>query len=92
MWIVELALRRPCTFVVKSILIAVPGVISIITITNDIFPYIKYPGNQCGVDFIPDWLQRRWGTALSGPQERAMTIAVTDIEHMESTSYRVCFG
>ena len=43
MWIVRLALRRPYTFVVMSILIAIFGAISIFTMPTDIFPYINIP-------------------------------------------------
>jgi multidrug efflux pump subunit AcrB len=43
MWIVRLALKRPYTFVVMSILIAILGVSAIITMPVDIFPYIDIP-------------------------------------------------
>src|SRR5437667_66087 len=43
MWIVRLALRRPYTFVVVSMLIAILGVAAIISMPVDIFPYIDIP-------------------------------------------------
>ena len=43
MWIVKLALRRPYTFVVMAVLIAVLGTLSIISMQKDIFPYIISP-------------------------------------------------
>ena len=43
MWIVKLALRRPYTFVVMAVLIAVLGGISIVAMPKDIFPYIDIP-------------------------------------------------
>ena len=43
MWIVRLALRRPYTFVVLALLIAVLGILSILTMTVDIFPRINIP-------------------------------------------------
>src|ERR1700681_4588762 len=43
MWIVRLALRRPYTFVVMALLIAVMGVVSAVTMTVDIFPAINIP-------------------------------------------------
>ena len=43
MWIVRLALRRPYTFVVMSILIAILGVGAILTMSTDIFPSIDIP-------------------------------------------------
>jgi multidrug efflux pump subunit AcrB len=43
MWIVRLALRRPYTFVVASLLILILGLTSIVTTQKDIFPYIDIP-------------------------------------------------
>jgi multidrug efflux pump subunit AcrB len=43
MWIVRLALRRPYTFVVVSMLIALLGIGSAIETPKDIFPYIDIP-------------------------------------------------
>ena len=43
MWIVRLALRRPNTFAVVAILIAVLGILSIATMPTDIFPKINIP-------------------------------------------------
>jgi multidrug efflux pump subunit AcrB len=43
MWIVRLALRRPYTFVVFALLIAVLGVMSAMTMSVDIFPSINIP-------------------------------------------------
>ena len=43
MWIVRLALRRPYTFVVLALLIAVLGVLSVMTMSVDIFPSINIP-------------------------------------------------
>jgi multidrug efflux pump subunit AcrB len=43
MWIVRLALNRPYTFVVASILILVLGFTSIATTPTDIFPNIDIP-------------------------------------------------
>ena len=43
MWIVKLALRRPYTFTVVSILILIMGVIAIFRTPTDIFPNINIP-------------------------------------------------
>jgi multidrug efflux pump subunit AcrB len=43
MWIVRLALRRPYTFVVMAVLIAILGGGAIATMPVDIFPYIDIP-------------------------------------------------
>src|SRR5262245_5996853 len=86
MWIVRLALRRPYTFVVMAILIAVLGAISAYTMPTDIFPYINIP--VAGViwsyqGMSPDDMAKRVLTV----SERAMTTTVNDIERMESTAY-----
>jgi multidrug efflux pump subunit AcrB len=86
MWIVRLALRRPYTFVVMALLIAILGGISIVTMPTDIFPYINIP--VVGViwsynGISPDDMAKRVITL----SERAMTTTVSNIEHIESTSY-----
>jgi multidrug efflux pump subunit AcrB len=86
MWIVRLALRRPYTFVVMSILIAILGVVSILTMPTDIFPNIDIPvvsviWSYSGVS--PDDMEKHIVTIC----ERAMTTTVNDIEHIESQSY-----
>src|SRR4051812_15251100 len=43
MWIVQLALRRPYTFVVMALLILVLGVTSVTQMRTDIFPEIDIP-------------------------------------------------
>jgi multidrug efflux pump subunit AcrB len=86
MWIVRLALRRPYTFVVVSVLIAILGVTAIITMPIDIFPYIDIPvvsvvWNYNGLS--PEEMEKRMVTFF----ERSMTTTVNDIEHIESQSY-----
>src|SRR5882762_9057266 len=87
MWIVRLALRRPYTFVVLALLIAVMGVVSIATMTVDIFPAINIPvvtviWNFSGLS--PTEMQGRIVTV----SERAFTTTVNGIEHIESVSLR----
>ncbi len=43
MWIVRLALDRPYTFLVASLLIVLIGVLTILRMPTDIFPEIKIP-------------------------------------------------
>ena len=86
MWIVRLALRRPYTFVVMSILIAVLGVMSVLTTPTDVFPYINIP--VAGViwsytGMSPDDMAKR----VMLISERAMTTTVNSIEHIEATAY-----
>src|SRR5882762_5372441 len=87
MWIVRLALRRPYTFVVMALLIAVLGVGAIVTMTVDIFPAINIPvvtviWNYSGLS--PTEMQNRIVTTT----ERAFTTTVNGIEHIESVSLR----
>src|SRR6202522_2280722 len=86
MWIVVLALRRPYTFVVMALLIAILGVSAIISMPVDIFPYIDIPvvsviWSYSGLS--PLEMEKRMVTIF----ERAMTTTVNDIEHIESQSY-----
>ncbi len=87
MWIVRLALRRPYTFVVVSILIFLLGIGSAIVAPKDIFPYIDIPvvtivWTYSGLP--PNEMEGRIVTVC----ERALTTTVNDIEHSESESYQ----
>lgn len=85
MWIVQLALRRPYTFVVMSVLILVLGIVSIETMSTDVFPPIDIPVVSIVWSYSgtsPDEMEKRFTTI----SERSMTTAVNDIEHIESQS------
>src|SRR6266481_9307493 len=87
MWIVRLALRRPYTFIVLALLIAVLGVLSIATMSIDIFPSINIPvvsviWSYSGLS--PTEMEGRIVTV----SERAFTTTVSGIEHLESVSLR----
>src|SRR5713101_1127845 len=87
MWIVRLALRRPYTFVVLALLIAVLGVASILTMLVDVFPSIDIPvvtviWSYSGLS--PTEMQNR----IVNVSERAFTTTVNGIEHIESVSLR----
>ena len=87
MWIVRLALSRPYTFVVMSLLVAVMGVLSIMTMSVDIFPKINIPVVSVIWSYgglSPTEMQDRITTIV----ERALTTTVSNIEHMESQSVR----
>jgi len=43
MWIVRLALRRPYSFIVMALLIAMFGAMAIVTTPTDVFPYVDIP-------------------------------------------------
>jgi multidrug efflux pump subunit AcrB len=85
MWIVRLALRRPYTFVVMSILILIMGGLAIVRTPTDIFPTIDIPvvsiiWNYNGL--VPQEMSDR----IVSVTERALTTTVDNIEHVESQS------
>jgi multidrug efflux pump subunit AcrB len=85
MWIVRLALRRPYTFVVMSILILLMGGLAIVRTPTDIFPTIDIPvvsiiWNYNGL--VPQDMADRIVTIT----ERNLTTTVDNIEHIESQS------
>ena len=86
MWIVQLALRRPYTFIVLAIFILIAGVLSIIRTPKDIFPDINIPvcaaiWNYTGMP------AEEFSNRITSVYERILTTVVNDIEHIESTSY-----
>src|SRR6201992_2964630 len=87
MWIVRLALRRPYTFVVLSLLIFLLGVGTCVEAPKDIYPYINIPvvtivWSYSGLP--PQEMEGRIVTVC----ERALTTTVNDIEHTQSESYQ----
>ncbi|HET9984531.1 MAG TPA: efflux RND transporter permease subunit [Longimicrobiales bacterium] len=83
--IVDLALRRPYTFVVTAILIAILGIVAVTRMAVDIFPAINIPvvtviWGYSGM--APEEMERRMVTV----SERFFTTVVNDIEHIESQS------
>src|ERR1700761_3247878 len=85
MWIVQLALNRPYTFLVAALLILLVSPIIIIGMPVDIFPNINIPvvsivWNYTG--FSPPQMEQR----IVSITERALTTTVNDIEHIESQS------
>jgi CzcA family heavy metal efflux pump len=85
MWIVRLALRRPYTFVVMSILIMILGVVAIVRTPTDIFPNIDIPVINVAWQYTglsPEQMSDR----VVYNYERSLTTTVNDIEHIESQS------
>jgi len=83
MWIVRLALKRPYTFVVLSLLLFIIGPVVMLRTPVDIFPNINIPvvsvvWNYAGLS--PEQLADR----IVLPFERSLTTTVNDIEHTES--------
>ena len=86
MWIVLLALRRPYTFVVAALLLFILTPFILIRMPTDIFPSINIPvvsiiWQYTGLD--PKEMEQR----IVYVNERALTVTVNNIEHIESTSY-----
>lgn len=86
MWIVRLALRRPYTFVVAALLLLLLTPFVLLRTPTDIFPSINIPvisiiWQYNGLDASE--VEQR----LVYAHERALSITVNDIEHVESTSY-----
>ena len=85
MWIVKVALSRPYTFVVLSLLLLILGPLAILNTPVDIFPNINIPvisiiWNYSGLS------PQEMASRITTPTERATTTTVNDIEHIESTS------
>ena len=85
MWVVRLALRRPYTFVVMSILILIMGGLAIVRTPTDIFPTIDIPVVSIIWSYnglIPEDMADR----IVSVTERSLTTTVDNIEHVESQS------
>jgi multidrug efflux pump subunit AcrB len=85
MWIVRLALRRPYTFVVMSLLILIMGGLAIFRTPADIFPTIDIPVVSIIWTYnglVPEDMSDR----IVSITERSLTTTVDNIEHVESQS------
>ena len=86
MWIVLLALRRPYTFVVAALLLVILTPFILLRTPTDIFPAINIPvvsiiWQYTGLD------ARQMEQRIIYVNERALTVTVNNIEHIESTTY-----
>src|ERR1700726_2780188 len=85
MWIVRLALRRPYTFVVFSLLLFIVGPVVMMRTPVDIFPNIDIPVVSVVWQYAglsPEEMANR----MVLPFERGLTTTVNDIDHTESQS------
>ncbi len=85
MSIVQLALKRPYTFIVMAMLIVLATPFALLNMATDIFPEINIPvisiiWNYTGLP------ASEMGNRISAQNERSLTTTVSDIEHLESTS------
>src|ERR1700686_5527643 len=86
MWIVQLALSRPYTFVVAALLLLLMTPFVLTETPTDIFPAINIPVVSVIWSYtgLPaDQIAQR----LVFSEERALTTTVDNIEHIESTAY-----
>jgi CzcA family heavy metal efflux pump len=84
-WVVQIALRRPYTFVVFSFLIAIFGALAAVRTPTDIFPNINIPVVSVVWTYtglLPNDMSGR----VIYYYERTLTAQVGDIEHIESQS------
>ena len=92
MWIIQVALRRPYTFIVLALLLPILGGLVIFGtplqpgMPTDIFPEIRIPIIAVTFTYTgmpPDEMSGR----ITGQIERYVTTLVNDVQHVESQSY-----
>src|ERR1700738_847596 len=85
MWIVQVALKRPYTFIVLALLIAIFGSLSALRTPTDIFPKINIPVVSV-VWTYSGLLPKDMSDRVIYYYERQLTSQVNGIEHVESQS------
>jgi multidrug efflux pump subunit AcrB len=85
MWIVNLALRRPYTFIVLGVFILIAGILSILSTPKDIFPAINIPVISV-IWTYTGMAPKDIANNITSPYERALTTTVDNIGHIESES------
>src|SRR3954453_12753744 len=82
---VQLALRRPYTFIVMAMLIVLATPFVLLKMPTDIFPEIDIP--VISIVWTYNGLSaQEMGQRIAAQNERSLTTTVSDIEHIESTS------
>jgi multidrug efflux pump subunit AcrB len=86
MWIVNLALKRPYTFIVMALMILLATPVALLSTPTDILPSIDIPvisiiWNYNGLSAAD------MGSRITAVNERTLTTTVNNIEHIESQSY-----
>jgi CzcA family heavy metal efflux pump len=85
MWLVDVALRRPYTYMVMALLILLATPFALRSTPTDILPDIKIPVVSVVWSYSglpPKDMRER----IVSPYEKALTTTVNDIEHLESQS------
>ena len=86
MWIVQVALRRPYTFLVMALVILLATPLVLRKMSTDIFPEIDIP--VVSIVWTYSGLSaQEMGQRITAVTERTLTTTVTDIEHVESQSF-----
>ncbi len=83
MWIVDIALRRPYTFIVMALCILLATPLTLLRMPIDILPEINIPV----VSMVWQYgglSAQEMGSRITAVSERALTTLVNDIEHIES--------
>ncbi|HEY9238240.1 MAG TPA: efflux RND transporter permease subunit, partial [Burkholderiaceae bacterium] len=82
---VELALKRPYTFIVMAMLIVLATPFALMRMATDIFPEIDIP--VISIVWTYNGLSaQEMGQRITAQNERSLTTTVSDIEHIESQS------
>src|SRR5258707_6586148 len=85
MWIVNLALKRPYTFIVLAIFILIARVLSILSTPKDIFPSINIPVISV-LWYYNSLSPEDMESHILWPYERILTTTDDNIEHIETQS------
>ena len=85
MWIVDIALRRPYTFIVMALLLPLFGVLSLLRMPVDIFPRIPIP-ILSAVWTYNGLSAEEMSARITTLYERGLSTTLNDVEHMESQS------
>ncbi len=85
MWLVDIALKRPYTYLVMALMILLATPLALRSTPTDILPEIRIPvvcvvWNYSG--FSPKDMRER----IISPYQKALTTTVNDIEHLEAQS------
>src|ERR1700761_292951 len=86
MWIVQVALRRPYTFLVMALVILLATPFVLLRMSTDIFPEINIPVVSI-VWTYAGLSAQEMGQRITAVNERGLTTVVNDVEHVESQSF-----
>ncbi|PLZ03787.1 RND transporter [Burkholderia sp. WAC0059] len=85
MWIVDLALKRPYTFIVMAIMILLATPFVLVSMATDVLPSINIP--VISIIWTYTGLSARdTADRITSVNERGLTTTVSNIEHIESQS------